>query len=34
MRDMFSEVLYDEAKKNPDIYTVAADISPAGSMAA
>lgn len=33
MRDMFSEVLYEEAKKNPNIYTVAADISPAGSMA-
>lgn len=33
MRNTFSEALYDEAKKNPDIYIVVADISPAGSMA-
>ncbi len=33
MRNTFSEALYDEAKKNPEIYIVVADISPAGSMA-
>jgi transketolase len=33
VRNTFSEALYDEAKKNPDIYIVVADISPAGSMA-
>jgi transketolase len=33
VRNTFSEALYDEAKKNPEIYIVVADISPAGSMA-
>ncbi len=33
MRNTFSEALYEEATKNPDIYLVVADISPAGSMA-
>jgi len=33
MRNAFSEALYDEATKNPDVYIVVADISPAGSMA-
>ncbi len=33
MRNTFSEALYEEATKNPDIYIVVADISPAGSMA-
>lgn len=32
MRNAFSEVLYDEATKNKNIYLVVADISPAGSM--
>ncbi len=32
MRNTFSEALYDEATKNPDLYLVVADISPAGSM--
>ena len=32
MRNTFSEALYDEATKNPDIYIVVSDISPAGSM--
>jgi transketolase len=33
VRNTFSEALYEEATKNPDIYIVVADISPAGSMA-
>lgn len=33
MRNTFSEVLYEEATRNPDIYIVVADISPVGSMA-
>ena len=33
MRNTFSEVLYEEATANPDIYIVVSDISPAGSMA-
>jgi transketolase len=33
MRNTFAEALYDEATKNPDIYIVVSDISPAGSMA-
>lgn len=33
MRNTFSEALYDEATKNPNIYIVVSDISPAGSMA-
>lgn len=33
MRNTFSEALYEEATKNPDVYIVVADISPAGSMA-
>ena len=33
MRNTFSEALYDEAKKNPDIYIVVADISPGGTIA-
>jgi len=33
VRNTFSEALYDEATKNPDIYIVVSDISPAGSMA-
>lgn len=32
MRNTFSEALYQEATKNPDVYIVVADISPAGSM--
>ena len=32
MRNTFAEALYQEATKNPDIYIVVADISPAGSM--
>lgn len=32
MRNKFSESLYSIAKDNPDIYLIAADISPAGSM--
>ncbi len=32
MRNTFSETLYLEATKNPDVYIVVADISPAGSM--
>jgi transketolase len=32
VRNTFSEALYEEATKNPDIYLVVADISPAGSM--
>jgi transketolase len=32
MRNTFAEALYDEATKNPDIYIVVSDISPAGSM--
>jgi transketolase len=33
VRNTFSEALYEEATRNPDIYIVVADISPAGSMA-
>jgi len=33
VRNTFAEALYDEATKNPDIYIVVSDISPAGSMA-
>ena len=33
MRNTFSEALYDEAMRNPEIYVVVADISPVGSMA-
>lgn len=33
MRNTFSEALYEEATKNPDIYIVVSDISPVGSMA-
>lgn len=33
MRNTFSETLYECAKKDPSIYIVVADISPAGSMA-
>jgi transketolase len=33
VRNTFSEALYAEATKNPEIYIVVADISPAGSMA-
>lgn len=33
MRNTFAEALYEEATKNPDIYIVVSDISPAGSMA-
>jgi transketolase len=32
MRNTFSEALYEEATKNPDVYIVVSDISPAGSM--
>jgi transketolase len=32
MRNTFAEALYQEATRNPDIYIVVADISPAGSM--
>ncbi len=33
MRNTFSEALYEEATKDPEIYIVVSDISPAGSMA-
>lgn len=33
MRNTFSEALYEAATKNPDIFIVVSDISPAGSMA-
>jgi len=33
MRNTFSEALYEEATKDPNIYIVVSDISPAGSMA-
>src|SRR6201987_6236842 len=33
MRNTFSEALYEAATKNPDVYIVVSDISPAGSMA-
>jgi len=33
MRNAFSEALYLEATRNPEIYVVVSDISPAGSMA-
>lgn len=33
MRNTFAEALYSEATRNPDVYIVVADISPAGSMA-
>ena len=33
MRNAFSEALYEEATRNPDVYVVVADISPVGSMA-
>jgi len=33
VRNVFAETLYEEATKNPDVYIVVADISPAGSMA-
>jgi transketolase len=33
MRNTFSEALYEEATKNPNVYIVVSDISPAGSMA-
>lgn len=33
MRNTFAEALYNEATKDPDIYIVVSDISPAGSMA-
>lgn len=33
MRNTFSEALYAEASKNPNVYIVVSDISPAGSMA-
>jgi transketolase len=33
MRNTFSEALYEAATRNPEIYIVVADISPAGSMA-
>jgi transketolase len=33
VRNTFSEALYEEATRNPDVYIVVADISPAGSMA-
>jgi len=33
VRNTFSETLYEEARANPDVYIVVADISPAGSMA-
>jgi transketolase len=33
MRNTFAEALYEEATKDPDIYIVVSDISPAGSMA-
>ena len=32
MRNTFSEALYEAATKNPDIYIVVSDISPAGSI--
>ena len=33
MRNAFAEALYEEASRNPEIYVVVSDISPAGSMA-
>jgi transketolase len=33
MRNTFAESLYEAATKNPDVYIVVSDISPAGSMA-
>ncbi|MET0194181.1 MAG: transketolase, partial [Hyphomicrobiaceae bacterium] len=33
MRNTFSEALYEAATKDPSIYIVVSDISPAGSMA-
>jgi transketolase len=33
MRNTFSEALYEEATKNPNVYIVVSDISPVGSMA-
>lgn len=33
MRDMFARTIHDIAKKNPKVFVVVADISPAGSMA-
>jgi transketolase len=33
VRNTFSETLYEEASRNPDVYIVVSDISPAGSMA-
>jgi transketolase len=33
VRNTFSEALYEEATKNPNVYIVVSDISPAGSMA-
>jgi len=33
VRNTFSEALYEEATKDPEIYIVVSDISPAGSMA-
>jgi transketolase len=33
MRNTFAEALYEAATKNPDVYIVVSDISPAGSMA-
>jgi transketolase len=33
VRNTFSETLYEEATRNPDVYIVVSDISPAGSMA-
>jgi len=33
VRNAFSEALYEEATKNPNVYIVVSDISPAGSMA-
>jgi len=32
VRNTFSQALYEEARANPDVYIVVADISPAGSM--
>jgi transketolase len=33
MRNTFAEALYEAATRNPDVYIVVSDISPAGSMA-
>ena len=33
MRNVFSETVYKNIKKNKNIYVVAADISPSGAMA-